>query len=223
MNRPAEESRIDLEQEQAVVKYLRQHSDLLTRHPDLINVLELPYDDHGTASLAAYQLRNSKQRINELERQLGLLIRVAKDNEHLLSRMYHLTLEVASAESPAEFIKRLEQQLRDKFELDHFALVIPDEALPGLHNPRIRRPASDPTGELARLLQTAQAVSGRLTCTKAHALFGEQANVGSAAIAPVDDFGLLAVASHDENRFAPDVGVLFLTLLGNTLRHRLEP
>lgn len=222
MNPTAEPTVIDREREDEILDYLRAHPDFLQRHEAILEELAPPDAAPGTASLSLYQLRHSRKRIHELEQQLARLIGVAKDNERLLTRMHQLTLDLGGAENPAEFMQRLEQLLRERFELDQFTLVIPDHALSGLHNPHIRRPASDHQGILRELLDHPVSISGRLTQRKATALFGDPEAVGSAAIAPIPDFGLLAVASHDVNRFAPDAGVMFLSLVGASLRHYLE-
>jgi len=222
MTQTAEQQAIDPEREASIVAYLREHPDFFHRHPELAEKLLADESNQGTTSLSMYQLRQSRQRITDLERQLAQLIRVAKDNEKVLARLHQLTLDIGRADTPGEFMQRLEELLRERFELDAFTLVIDDEALPGLHNPRIRRPASDRSGTLRELLTHPVSLSGRLTQTKAVALFGDQVKVGSAAIAPVEDFGLLAVASHDAKRFAPDAGVLFLSLVGASLRHYLQ-
>ncbi|GAB4201257.1 MAG: DUF484 family protein [Wenzhouxiangellaceae bacterium] len=222
MNQTAEQTQIDPQHEQSIVEYLQQHPDFFARHSDLLQQLNTPEGTSGAASFSAYQLKQAQQRIDDLEAQLARLIAVAKDNEKVLSRLHRLTLAIAGCDSAADFLSRLEKELRDRFELDFFTLVIADDALPGLHNPRIRRPATDSSGLLNELLSQPYPASGRLTKAKIQALFGADSEVGSAAIAPIEGFGLLALGSHDVTRFAPDAGVLFLSLLGTTLQHHLQ-
>ena len=221
MNQTAEKNIIDSEREAEIITYLREHPDFLQRHLEVLNSQSEQTDAPGTSSLSLYQLRQSRERITLLEQQLSKLLAVAKDNERLLARMHQLSLDMGGTDNPAEFMQRLESLLSERFELDYFTLIIDNGALPGLHNPHIRRPDSDPSGILENLLKQSTAISGRLTQDKAKALFGNKVSVGSAAIAPIEDFGLLAVASHDVDRFAPDAGVLFLSLVGASLKHYL--
>lgn len=222
MNQTAENNIIDNEREAEIVAYLRAHPDFLQRHLDVLETQSEDNDAPGTASLSLYQLRHSRERIATLEQQLAKLLAVAKDNERLLARMHQLSLDMGGTDNPAEFMQRLETLLSERFELDYFTLIIDNDALPGLHNPHIRRPTSDPSGILAQLLMQSTAISGRLTQDKTKALFGDKVDIGSAAIAPIEDFGLLAVASRDVERFAPDAGVMFLSLVGASLKHYLS-
>lgn len=222
MTQTAKQQAIDPQREAEIAAYLKEHPHFLQRHPELLETLLPPEHESGAASLSFYQLRHSRERIQKLEQQLNRLIAVAKDNEQLLSRMHQLMLDLNNANNPDDFMQRLELLLKERFGVNHFTLILHDNILPALSNPHIRRPAADRSGVLNDIVQQGLAISGRLTQNKSSALFGAEVEVHSAAIAPIEGFGMLAVASDEVDRFAPDASVMFLSLVGASLKHYLN-
>jgi len=222
MTQTAKQQAIDPQREAEIVAYLKEHPHFLQRHPELLDTLLPPEHESGAASLSFYQLRHSREHIQKLELQLNRLISVAKDNERLLSRMHQLMLDLNDASDPDDFMQRLEVLLKERFGVNHFTLILSDHVLPQLSNPHVRRPSGDRSGVLSDIMEQGLAISGRLTQDKSRALFGDQVEINSAAIAPIEGFGMLAVASDEVDRFAPDASVMFLSLVGASLKHYLN-
>jgi uncharacterized protein len=69
---------------------------------------------------------------------------------------------------------------------------------------------------------------GRLNADKLSFLFGQHGDkVKSAVLLPIADAGLLAIGSHDPNRFHPGMGTIFLKLISEAVyvalsRYRAE-
>ena len=70
----------------------------------------------------------------------------------------------------------------------------------------------------AEFFKRAEPLCGRLQQDKLDALFGAQAaEVHSAVLLPIGSAGMLAVGSHDPNRFHPGMGTVFLKLIGEAV------
>ena len=66
----------------------------------------------------------------------------------------------------------------------------------------------------AEFMQRNEPLCGRLQPDKLDALFGARAaDVRSAVLVPIDGLGMLAIGSHDANRFHPGMGTVFLKLI----------
>ena len=66
--------------------------------------------------------------------------------------------------------------------------------------------------------EAGEPLCGRLQPNKLSLLFDDRAGqVASAALLPVDGFGMLAIGSSDSNRFHPGVGTVFLKLIGESI------
>jgi len=67
-------------------------------------------------------------------------------------------------------------------------------------------------------LQRGEPLCGRLQPDKLEALFGDKAGEAlSAVLMPIDGVGMLAIGSHDGNRFHPGMGTVFLKLISESI------
>ena len=67
-------------------------------------------------------------------------------------------------------------------------------------------------------LKDGEPICGRLHPEKNALLYGERVDeVQSSALLPLPGVGLIAVGSHDGNRFYPGMGTLFLRMMGEAL------
>ncbi|MGB0514699.1 MAG: DUF484 family protein, partial [Wenzhouxiangellaceae bacterium] len=123
------------------------------------------------------------------------------------------------------------QGLRERFEADGVRLLLRAPETLGLESggtvialDSVSESSSDTPPEwLEEILREGQPRCGRLTREKREALFGEAGiELGSAALLPLGERGLLAIGALDDNRFHPEMGTLFLTLLGQTVEFRLS-
>jgi uncharacterized protein len=66
----------------------------------------------------------------------------------------------------------------------------------------------------AEFLQRNEPLCGRLQPDKLQALFGDASgDVRSSVLLPMAGIGMLAIGSHDANRFHPGMGTVFLRLI----------
>jgi len=208
--------------EDLVVTWLRSHSDLLQRHPDLLDTLEIP---HGISaqSLIEIQVERLRKENRKLRAQLETLAGIAGENERLMQRLHQLTLEIMTTRSTREFIERLIERLASDFEAlsVRLHLLCPHPALETVDAVTVHEDA--PPKWFEKVIESGRIEFGRLTRAKLSALFpNRHESIGSAALVPISATGLLAIGAPSAGRFHPGMGTLFLELLGTTIRHRLE-
>lgn len=203
-----------------VASYLRRHPEFLNEFPDLALALVLPREHGKAASLASYQLEVLRDKNRELSRRLHELIEIAHENEQLMVRVHTLTLALMRAKTLPETARAVAAALTEDFGTDLVRLVLfrADPDLPAAAW-LIAEPSGAPAfPAFAEFLKRAEPLCGRLQQDKLDALFGEQAaEVQSAVLLPVGTAGMLAVGSHDANRFHPGMGTIFLKLISEAL------
>ena len=226
---PASEPAPPLSKEE-VAAWLRQHPDFLDRHPEVLEAIELHHRAHGAASLVERQMQLLRDRNRQLERKLMELVEIARENEHLSTRLHHLALALLEADDASDVVNIAQDLLRDELKADFVTLRLignPQAEETGLHFVPPEEPA------LARfedLFHSGRPLCGRVSREQLEWLFGDQADdIASAVLIPLKDpnrIGLLALGSRDPHRFHPGMGTLFLGTLGEllarALRHHLE-
>ena len=203
-----------------VASYLRRHPDFLNEFPDIALALVLPREHGQAASLASYQLDVLRDKNRELNRRLHELIEIAHENETLMVRVHTLTLALMRAKTLPETASSVAAALTEDFHTDLVRLVL-FRADPEL--PAAEWLIAEPTGAaafpaFAEFLKRADPLCGRLQQDKLDALFGAKAaEVHSAVLLPIASIGMLAIGSHDANRFHPGMGTVFLKLIGEAV------
>ena len=203
-----------------VASYLRRHPEFLNEFPDIAMALVLPREQGSAASLASYQLDVLRDKNRELARRLHELIEIAHENETLMVRVHTLTLALMRARSLPETASSVVAALTEDFHTDLVRLVL-FRADPDL--PAAEWLIAEPAGAGAfpaftEFFKRAEPLCGRLQQDKLDTLFGEHAaNVHSTVLLPIGSIGMLAVGSHDENRFHPGMGTVFLKLISEAI------
>jgi len=203
-----------------VASYLRRHPEFLREFPDLALALVLPREQGQAASLASYQLDVLRDKNRELNRRLHELVEIAHENEALMVRVHTLTLALMRARSLRETAESVVAALTEDFNTDLVRLVLFRDAaeLPAA-DWLIREPAGAPAlPPFAEFFRRAEPLCGRLQDDKLDALFGARAReVQSTVLLPIGAAGMLAIGSHDPNRFHPGMGTVFLKLIGEAV------
>lgn len=208
-----------------VAAFLRRHPRFLQQFPDLALSLVVPREDGPAASLASYQLEVLRDKNRELSRRLHELFGNAQDNERLAVRTHQLTLALLRQDSAAATLRAMAASLAEDFQGDIVRIV--------LFEPVARLEAVDWLQVLPRdaaalapfrdCLADGEPLCGRLQPEKHALLYGDQADaVQSSALLPMPEVGLLAIGSHDPNRFYPGMGTLFLRMMAEALAAALQ-
>lgn len=202
-----------------VAGYLRRHPDFLSGFPDLALTLALPRLQGASTSLASYQLDVLRDKTRALSRRLQELISIAQDNEQLMVRVHAFTLSLMRAGSLADTLSRVVATLTEDFHTDLVRLCLhqPVEAF-GADWLKIAARSDPGLRPFDEFLIAGEPLCGRLNVDKLSFLFGQHgAQVKSAVVLPVGDQGLLAIGSHDPNRFHPGMGTIFLKLISEAV------
>jgi uncharacterized protein YigA (DUF484 family) len=100
--------------ENVIADYLQSHPEFFQRHEDLLQTLQVPHQA-GTASLIERQVAVLREKSRDLEEQLNGLIRTARGNEQIVTRLQRFTLELMRADSLDDVIATCQEILRDDF------------------------------------------------------------------------------------------------------------
>ncbi len=202
-----------------VAAWLRRHPNFLKQFPDLGLTLVVPRDDGPAASLASYQLEVLRDKNRELNRRLQELFGNAQENERLVVRTHQLTLALMNQASAGDTVRAMAASLTEDFQGD-LVRVVMFRPIGGLEwsdwfrvipeNDRALDPFRD-------ALTDDEPLCGRLNPDKNALLYGPRAEeVQSSALLSLPGVGLVAIGSHDPNRFFPGMGTLFLRMMGES-------
>ncbi|MDR7099881.1 uncharacterized protein YigA (DUF484 family) [Lysobacter niabensis] len=208
-----------------VAAWLRRHPQFLKQFPDLALSLVVPRDEGPAASLASYQLEVLRDKNRELARRLQELFGNAQENERLAVRTHQFTLALMKQGNAADTLRALAATLAEDFNGD-LVRIVAFEAFAGLEQAEWLQhiPANDARLQPFRdCIAEGEPLCGRLQPEKHALLYGARAEeVQSTALLPVAGIGLVAVGSHDANRFFPGMGTLFLRMMGEAVAVALK-
>ena len=212
-----------------VQDYLERNPDYFIDYPEALDPLDVRHAAGPAVSLLEQQVRRFRARIEDSENRMRKLLRLAGENERLMTRLHSLTLELLGCGDFGAFMETLNARLLTDFNTDQVRLAVFDDVAAELPGTLIINRQDSQWSAFDRVLDDGQAKIGRISRAKMEALFGEEAeNMRSVALIPITDslnedsvLGLLAIASNDRDRFFPGMGTLFLDLLANVISQRL--
>lgn len=207
--------------ENVIAKYLASHPDFFNRHADLLETIQVPHQA-GAASLIERQVAVLREKSRDLEEQLNGLIRTARGNEQIVTRLQRFTLELMRANDLDGVIATCQDVLRNDFNADVVSVRIINND--DSKNKNLHFVNSDDEGLMVfkRLFDSKKSVCGRLKEDQQAFLFKDNTdNVNSVALIPLfglgasaEKLGVLALGSQDETRFHPGMGTVFISHLG---------
>jgi uncharacterized protein len=200
-----------------IAAWLRRHPNFLQQFPDLALSLVVPREQGPAASLASYQLDILRDKNRELSRRLHELFGNAQENERLAVRTHQLTLALMKQNRAADTARAMAASLAEDFNGDLVRMVL-FAPIAGLDDTDWLQRLPEADARLSPFrdcLKDGEPICGRLQPEKNALLYGLRAeDVQSSALLPLPGVGLLAVGSHDPNRFFPGMGTLFLRMMG---------
>jgi len=203
-----------------VAAFLRRNPRFLNDFPDLALGLVVPREEGRATSLASYQLDVLRDKNRELNKRLLELFQNAQENERLTVRTHQLTLALMRARNAAETLKSMVASLTEDFqgELVRVLLHGPVAGLDGADWLDVLPRDAAVLTPFAEFFKNDEPLCWRLQQDKLDLLFGARVHeVQSCALLPLGTRGIVAIGSHDPNRFYPGMGTLFLRLMGDTL------
>ena len=203
-----------------IATWLRRHPTFLQQFPDLAISMVVPREQGPAASLASYQLDVLRDKNRELSRRLQDLFANAQENERLAVRTHQLTLALLKQGNAADTLRAMAASLAEDFQGDLVRVVL-FEAVAGMAEDDWLQVVADDDARLAPFrdaITQGEPICGRLHPDKNVLLYGARVDeVQSSALLPLPGIGLLAIGSHDPNRFFPGMGTLFLRMMGEAL------
>ncbi|HEX5649837.1 MAG TPA: DUF484 family protein [Steroidobacteraceae bacterium] len=222
MTKPIRES--SLLAEDQVADYLLAHPEFFERHGAVLGRLKLPHQRGSAAiSLVERQVLVLRDKHAVLEKKLHELIENGRANDAISERVHRLTRRLLRARDVAGVITALETSLREDFGASRWVLLATDPALAPLAqlgNPHVRIvPRGSPELRIFEsFFESARPRSGQIRDTQREYLFGgDGSQVGSTVLIPLADragLGLLAIASHDTERYLPTMSTDYLVRIG---------
>ena len=106
---------------EVVAAYLRKNPDFLDEYPDILESMEINHQSGSAASLIERQVQQLRTSNEEKNKQLSRLIQVATENEKLMARLHHLTLELMSIQFSPGVFHPPGQQPAQRFQCRHSA------------------------------------------------------------------------------------------------------
>jgi uncharacterized protein YigA (DUF484 family) len=213
---------------EVVSNYLRENPGFLEENPDVLESLQINHSSGTAVSLIERQVEQLRASNEDLNNRLNNLVRVAAENEQLISRLHRLTLELMPVDSRSEFFTQLGNSLLNDFNADILQICLADEQAAAEAGDDVIHFDIEQTGadSFAAVLEKGEVVCGRLNEAKLEYLFHSKARwVRSTALVPLGEqgaLGMMAIGSSDENRFYPGMGTLFLDLLADVVAARLS-
>ena len=209
--------------ESQIAAYLKTHPDYLSRHPELLEDIELKHAAGSAVSLIERQVDILRAKNQRLEDRLARLLDAARDNEKRSDNVHRLARTLIRAPSLAGVVAGLRQCMREDFGVD--------EVFVGLNPTFYKRhdidglTAVEPDSKIGKAFEnffrTRLVECGPIPEAQARLLFPKAEPLPqSAAIVPLEKekhLGMLALGSHDPGRFQPRQGKLFLDLTAELL------
>jgi uncharacterized protein YigA (DUF484 family) len=226
MSTQQEKTDQDLGFEKAVVKYLREHPDFFERHMDLLADMILPHESGKAVSLVERQVSVLREQKDSQRHKLQQLLKNAQANERISDRINHLILALLDAANLDEVLDIVQSRLSTDFEADTVVVKLFDTGHPALkHRPEIVDWSEPVLGAFEKVIRERRPVCGRLKHGQLESLFSDEAGqIASAALIPLVEnensktcYGMVAIGSHNPERFHAEMGTLFLSHLGKVL------
>lgn len=204
--------------EAEVVAWLKAHPDVLTRHPAVLESIEISHAAGSAVSLIERQVELLRGKNARLESRLDTLIETARANESRADKVLALSRALIRAPSLAAIAVALKCSMREDFDVDDVFL--------GLNGTAFKRHDIDGVvpidagGAIARaydnFIRTRLVECGPITPERGRLLFPKaEGPILSAAVVPMErdkNLGMIALGSRDAERFQPRQGKLFLEM-----------
>ncbi len=213
--KPSPEVSLD---EAQVMAFLKADPQWLTRHPVLLESLELSHAAGSAVSLIERQVELLRGKNARLESRLERLVETARENEVRAEKVLRLAHTLIRSPSLAAIAAGLKASMREDFDVD--------EVFVGVNGAMFKRHDIDGVipidlgAPIARafdnFIRTRLIECGPITPERAALLFPKaEQPIASAAVVPLEkekNLGMIALGSRDPERFQPRQGKLFLEM-----------
>lgn len=203
-----------LQDAEKIAAWLEENPFFFDRFPNLASRLRLPRKDGAATSLAYYQIEVLREKNRELTRRLIELSTNAQNNELLALRIHQMTIILSQCTCAQDTVDAIAAAMLEDFEGDCIQGIF-FTPLAGVKASWIRFiPSQDACLDVFKdCIVRGDPLCGRLTKEQNAVLYPKAEKMRTTALLPLPNLGLLAVGSHDPNRFYPGIGTLFLRMM----------
>jgi uncharacterized protein len=203
--------------EEQVAAYLRENPQFFEHNPALLTEIYLPSPHgNGTVSLAERQQLAQRDKIRVLEAKCAEFLKYGVENDAISDKVHRLSLGLLATQNFAVLIQLLIHNLREDFSVPHVGIRL--WALPQNDSDGTNEVFQPIDTELKSWVQSLVApYCGHRPGLEIDSWFGADAAPKSFALIALRGekvFGLLAMASEDEQRFYPEMGTLYVRRIG---------
>ncbi|GAA5784209.1 DUF484 family protein [Chitiniphilus shinanonensis] len=201
-------------QSQDILAWLKSNPAFFDEYADDVAEIYVPHSHRGQAvSLAERQLITLREKARALEARLSELLQFGEDNDVISDKLHKLTVDLIQAEDLSGVVGTLEYHLRERFHVPYVAIRL---WLPTDSTLREFQPVGEAVQRLAQNLVSPYC--GPYVTDEVLAWFDQDAaelrSFAQFALRTGEEpFGILVLASGDEDRFYPDMGTLYLQRL----------
>jgi len=224
MNKPIRGAESTQLPEDQIADFLVAHPDFFERHGAVLARIKLPHQRGSAAiSLVERQVLVLRDKHAALEKKLHELIEFGRANDAISDRVHRLTRRLLRARDAAGVVAALETSLREDFGASRWVLLATDATLTALASVNSAHFRVVPRGSpelkiFETFFESGRPRSGQIRDTQRDYLFGgEGSQVGSTVLIPLGEraaLGLLAIASHDTERYLPTMSTDYLVRIG---------
>lgn len=234
MKRTAKEGQAAIDDD-VVAEYLAANGDFFARRPDLLPDLTLPgaaegqqpgeQTAQGVVPLVERQVSVLRRRNTDLRGRMTTLIAHARDNDRIFADTRAFALALMDVVDFASLNNALRLHLVGGFKLDHAACLLNGRVTGGDLEHIVGVAGEAP---LPRLFDQTEPTCGVYRAEEYGRLFpgANLTDPGSVALVPLDHrdgraAATLAMGDKDPLRFAPNMGKVFLSFLGESVSRTL--
>lgn len=206
-----------------LISVLRENTDILHRHPELLAVLEVPHQSGHAVSLIERQVVVLRQQIQSQDDRLCELMSVARDNERLAESRHKLALDLLAAHDLDDVTSIVLDVLSNELTADHAVIKLfsNDKERIDQSSGLFVDASDDALKAFKTMLEQKNTVCGKATAEQKAFLFEDIADsIASVAIIPLvtgANLGLIGLGANNIERFKPSMGTDFLSQIGELI------
>ena len=210
----------------AVVDYLQQTPDFFEQHAALLSDMKLQHSAGGAISLIERQVAVLREKNQALESNILQLVQIAQDNEILQEQLHRIAQRMIESENNNNIFAVVADLLSNEFPVLEVGLRLTaiDEqwALPA---EQLVTEAELEQAVLRRIFVDNERECQFLMNDDLNTFFPQHLNVRSGVAIPLranQNFGVLLLASTNDERFREGMGTLFLDNLADLLGRKFK-
>ncbi len=218
----------DLKIQKAVKNYLLKNPRFFAQHPELMSAIEVVETEGELTNLTTHQLRTLQQQNQQLKAQISQLIANAQQSESVMNRLFDLLTRLSVVDEVA-YLPEFVAFVTEHFPADYFKLLVAEGMVELVESEHLALLNSSQVSQFAVFKAKPEPLFGRLKKDQIQSIFGSVDDIQSAVVLPIGDqaqFGLMAFASKDEEKFHPNSASDLLQKLAQVLAAyftQLEP